>query len=183
MIYLLRHTRPKIEAGICYGVSDLELDPDSCSMEIAQTVEKLKELSFAKIYSSPLKRCRQLAEAICSAKDEIIFDSRLMEMNFGDWEMAEWNEIFEKEEGKRWFADYINYPTPNGESMNDLVERARSFLGELKGCQKQGDILIVTHAGFIRSAMVASGVATHSEIFDLSIEYGELKSLNISTRK
>ncbi|MFR9534088.1 MAG: alpha-ribazole phosphatase family protein [Rikenellaceae bacterium] len=176
MIYFLRHTRPNIKAGICYGITDLDLDPKSYVADIAQIKEGISEVKFDAIYSSPLKRCRQAAEAIAS-ESEIILDARLKEMDFGEWEMMRWSEIFEAQSGKEWFANYINCPTPRGESFSNLVHKAKSFIEEVK--DKKGDILVVTHAGFIRAAMVASLVAPAAEIFDRTIEYGEIIKLDI----
>ncbi len=176
MIYLLRHTRPNIKTGICYGITDLELDPTSYIADITQIKESLSRVHFDAIYSSPLKRCRQAAEAFCT-EGEIILDARLKEMNFGEWEMMQWSDIFETQSGKEWFADYINCPTPRGESFSDMVRKARSFIEEIK--DNNGTVLVVTHAGFIRAAMVASCVTSVSEVFDRAIEYGEIIKLDI----
>ncbi len=176
MIYMLRHTQPAIEAGVCYGVSDIELDPASCEDQIARCVDRLSEVEFSKIYSSPLRRTLQLAEAIAAGK-EITLDPRLKEMDFGDWEMTSWQEIFESQEGKAWFADYINCNTPKGESFKEMIQRASCVIEDIT--HERGDILVVTHAGFIRAAMVAAKLVECDNAFETTIEYGEIVKFDI----
>ena len=61
-IYLIRHTTPKIDKGVCYGQSDIEL-ADSFSMEFKEISKSIPK-TFEKVYSSPLKRCTRLASLI-----------------------------------------------------------------------------------------------------------------------
>ncbi len=181
MIYLLRHTKPDVESGICYGVTDLELDPKGYKLDIEKAIGSVEDICFKAIYSSPLKRCRELAEAVAKPRqqqEQLVFDSRLKELNFGDWEMMLWDDIFLNAQSRDWFDNYIETATPNGESFRDMICRANSFLSDLEG-ENEGDILVVTHSGFIRAALVATNRATPSEAFEKRIEYGELVKLEI----
>ncbi|MFR9648952.1 MAG: alpha-ribazole phosphatase family protein [Rikenellaceae bacterium] len=171
MIYLLRHTTPDIEPGICYGFSDIGLLESSCEAELTAAVERVKELSFSEIYSSPLKRCRLLAHRVAQG-GEITFDDRAKEMNFGEWEGVTWDDIFLTPQGKAWFDNFTSTPTPSGESFEDLMVRVRSLFTDIESIE--GDVLVVTHSGVIRAAMVVLGRATSGEVFDMQIEYGEL---------
>ena len=42
-----------------------------------------------------------------------------MEMNFGDWEMKNWDDI-PLEELNPWMQDFVNVRVSNGESFTDL---------------------------------------------------------------
>src|SRR4028118_1276170 len=81
-IYLIRHTTPLIEKGICYGQSDIPL-ADSFESEWEIIRQQLpKEMDC--IYTSPLKRCWQLARKLEQHYQVPLFtDKRLMEMHFG----------------------------------------------------------------------------------------------------
>lgn len=82
-IYLIRHTTPKIAKEICYGQSDIALA--STFREEAKGVLQELPKSVHKVYSSPLKRCLQLAALIPhQSLDQV---PQLQEMNFGDWEL------------------------------------------------------------------------------------------------
>ncbi|MFR9503070.1 MAG: histidine phosphatase family protein [Rikenellaceae bacterium] len=176
-IYLQRHTRPDIDPKICYGVSDIDLDPEFEEKHLPQVVERLRGVEADKIYSSPLQRCRRLALKIWEmqqdpCKEDLIIDQRLLELNFGEWELTPWDDIFETEEGKAWFEDYLNATPPRGGSFKELVAAAKEFLTEV-GSSDQ-DVIAVTHSGFIRAAMVAAGRISLEEAFSIKIEYGDL---------
>lgn len=179
-IYLQRHTQPDVAVKICYGRSDLALRAEFESEDMPRVVEQwatvdTKEIKH--IYSSPLQRCHRLAERLYKevGVDRVVVDERLMELNFGDWEMVSWDEIFERAEGKAWFDDYINCKTPNGESFAQMVVRAESFLNEME--EIEGDVVVVTHSGFMRAAMVVAGMLSLNEAFGVDIKYGELVEL------
>lgn len=178
-IYLQRHTQPKIEPQICYGVSDIPLHEDYTEIHLPIVLNRVKELEIKRLYSSPLKRCFRLACDIKVHKEltNIVIDNRLLELNFGDWEMTTWNDIYQTNEGKAWFDDFLHTPTLNGESFENLVQRANDFLESIKD-QGEGT-MVVTHSGFIRAAMVTTGMISIEEAFGVEINYGDLIEINL----
>lgn len=165
-LILIRHTAPDINKEICYGQSDLDL---ASSFE-SELMPILKELGTqAKVYSSPLKRCRLLADRIGT---EVLLDDRLMEMDFGDWELKPWNDI-PMDEIQPWYDDYVNIRTNNGESLQLLDARLRSFFDEIKALDD--DVVVcVTHAGVIRVMNGIINELTLDQIFSLKVKYGEV---------
>ncbi len=83
-ITLIRHTSVNVEPGICYGQSDVPLD-ESFSHTAEFIKHKLQVEKYDAIYCSPLSRCVKLAK-YCGYETPIL-DKRLLEINFGDWEM------------------------------------------------------------------------------------------------
>jgi alpha-ribazole phosphatase len=142
-IHLVRHIAPAVEKGICYGQTDVPLPPEYPVLH--QTVLTKLEGPYQKIYSSPLQRCRLLAEATGLPTT---YDPRLREVNFGQWENRAWNDL-DQEELNRWMYNYIGQAPPGGESLTQVVARFQEFLNELPVLNK---VLIITHAGIIRSA-------------------------------
>ena len=125
-VYLVRHTETVCEKGICYGQSDVGIrEPYDVIFE--SILNQLPQ--DAVLYSSPLQRCAILAKHIQENTqiDSIIEDSRLMEMNFGDWELKKWDAI-PQEVLNPWMTDFVNVRVPNGESFVDLDDRVRDFL-------------------------------------------------------
>lgn len=146
-IYAIRHTKPDIESGICYGQSDLQV-ANSFTLEQKVVSEKLEGIWFDWVYCSPLQRCRILAESMF--EDEVIvFDDRLKELNFGDWELKSWEDIYSGKYGKVWFDNYQEMKTPNGESYPEMRKRIESFLSKIKENDYK-NIAIFTHVGVIR---------------------------------
>ncbi len=172
-IYLLRHTRVDVPSGICYGQTDVSL-ADTFENELSIIKNTLSDVTFKKVYSSPLTRCMRLAKKFT---DYIISDARLMELNFGDWENKSWDEIFDCEKGKKWFSNYLEEVCPNGESSQMLQQRIQNFIDELP--KINDNILIVTHSGVIRMfRMILEGWST-KKAFDTPIAYGQVTVINV----
>src|SRR5919112_6388007 len=114
-LYLIRHTTPDITKGLCYGQSDLDVT-DSFEPE-AQCIRPHVPPHISHVFSSPLQRCRKLAEYLFPAQP-IVFDDRLKEINCGFWEMKLWDEI-DKEHLRSWMDDFVHTSMPGGESYVD----------------------------------------------------------------
>ena len=92
-LILVRHGQTEMNAeGLYFG----KLNPPLNDLGINQAYEaknKLLNIDYDKIYSSPLERAKQTAE-ICNYLDkDIIFDSNLEEINFGIFEGLTFKEI------------------------------------------------------------------------------------------
>lgn len=165
-IYLIRHTAVDVPAGICYGQTDVPL---KATFEEEGTVvkQKLDEIRPAIVYSSPLSRCTRLATH-CGFEQPVL-DKRLMELHFGDWEGLEWRNA----DMSVWESDWVNPPTPNGESFMDLYARVASFLDELKN-SAHDPVFIFTHGGVVACAYVYFKQAEIKDAFSLMPRYGEI---------
>ena len=141
ILHLIRHPKPRITTGICYCQLDLATENS------ADVTKKLRlELpSDLPVWSSPLLRCRELAKHLHS---QPLFDERLAEMNFGEWEGQPWNDI-PRTQLDAWAADVAGYAPPGGESPLSLQRRALAFVADLK----VPEAVIVTHAGIIRTLL------------------------------
>jgi alpha-ribazole phosphatase len=195
-IYLIRHTTPKIEKGICYGFSDLEL-ADSYKEEVSILSEKmiqytkkqyLKNKEESKkteilIYTSPLQRCSILAKDLkFNFQNNFNFKVKeyenLKEMNFGDWELQKWNDINEQEL-KTWTDNFVTEFVPNGESFEVLNKRVIEFWQENIQPQKGKIAFIVSHAGVIRSILCHALQIPLQKAFSVSIDYGSISKLKV----
>lgn len=173
-VILVRHTTPKIKKGICYGQSDIEVS-NTFNKEALVIKENLPVNSNEFIiYSSPLQRCKKLATTLFST--EIKFDNRLKELNFGDWELKKWNEI-NTTELNFWMENFVSVKTKNGESYQDLHKRTINFINEKK--QQHQSIILVTHAGVIRSIWAYANNIPLNKSFDLKLNYGAVLKLSI----
>lgn len=173
-IYLVRHTNVDIAAGTCYGMSDIPL-ASTFSEEASLILQKLQGITFDKIYTSPLKRCTQLAQILSPSKYEM--DQRLTEMNFGNWEGSSWDEIYKTPYGKKWMNNYLTLPCPGGEAYSDLYDRVNTFINELG---KNQNILIITHAGVIRAFLSVFKIIEEKSIFDRKIDFGEIIRIHLT---
>jgi len=165
---MVRHTSVDVKAGVCYGFSDVPLNP-SFEGEAAIIKQELQKESYDKIYSSPLSRCVLLAD-YCGFPDAEL-DTRIKEFNFGDWEMKSLSEI-DFLEAQAWMNDWLNYPSKNGESYKMMQERVNNFVDEVKS--KNQNICIFTHSGVIRLIHVYLGLCSIEESFEFPVEYGQI---------
>jgi len=171
-IYLIRHTTPKIEKGICYGQSDLELNPSFDEEEklIHQNLDK----PFDYIFTSPLNRCVQLAETFEVAMQK---EPRLKELSFGNWEMKKWKDL-PQPALKEWMENYVSQAPPGGESYNQLKIRVvEIFKGIIS--QNRASTGIITHAGPIRAILSNVLNLSLKDTFKLKIDYGSITKISL----
>ncbi len=164
-LWLVRHARPLVEPGICYGALDVPADAAATRMAAEQLAAALPR--GAQLLHSPLKRCEQLAVDLLALRPDLASkpDSRLREMDFGHWEGQSWDAIG-KARVDTWTADFCRHAPGGGESLAQMLERVQSALascgavpGVITDAGKQmentavgaaSDIVWITHAGVAR---------------------------------
>ena len=134
-IYVLRHGQTKFNVeGKFQGRIDTKLSKKG--LEQANYIkEKLKDIKFDTVISSPLSRARQTANIV--ANMNILVDDRIIERSFGNLE------------GKYVVKDFESKPKIyNIETYEDLCKRTYNFLDDIINKYKgMENILVVTHEG------------------------------------
>lgn len=143
-LFLIRHPRPQVSADVCYGQSDVGLAEDAAT--VAARIAPL--LPDAPVFSSPLSRCRLLAECLHPAP---VCDERLRELHFGTWEMRTWDDIG-RPAVDAWVADPLHYAGHGGESVATLRQRAAACAGEIAA--RHDTAILVVHAGVMKALAV-----------------------------
>ena len=166
-LHIIRHTRLDIDSGRCYGQSEIPLAA-SFHSELEQLHRRLSP-PYGAVYSSPLQRCRQLAQNFTQSVET---DERLLEYDFGDWEMQRWDDI-DRAALDAWMQDFVNQRPPNGETLVDMAARVSAWVEELRTCDYES-CLLVTHAGTIRCIWAHLLLIPLDQIFKLDIGYGEV---------
>lgn len=147
---LLRHPRPDVAEGVCYGATDLECADDVAAIEAC--VAGLPPVD--RVVSSPLRRCLALGSIVAGRfRLPLTVDERLREMDFGCWEGRPWADIA-RAEVDAWAADFHDARPHGGESVAMLAARVGGALAALRAMP--GTTLAVTHLGVIRAALAAS---------------------------
>jgi alpha-ribazole phosphatase len=176
-IYLVRHTETVCEKGVCYGQSNVGILAPYQAVFDAVLSQLPQE---AVLYSSPLQRCFVLAKYIQENTkiNAVIEDVRLMEMNFGDWELQKWDAI-PPETLDPWMEDFVNIRVPNGESFVDLNERVLDFLDNEVIKKNEKPVIMVTHAGVIRSVLCKINGLPLQNAFENEVNYGAVIKIEI----
>ncbi|EHI79198.1 phosphoglycerate mutase family protein [Fusobacterium sp. oral taxon 370 str. F0437] len=147
-LILIRHGQTEMNAqNLYFG----KLNPllNDLGIEQAYMVkEKLSNIVYDCIYSSPLERARETAEICNYLNKEIIYDNRLEEINFGAFEGLTFKEISKKfpNEVKEMERNWKTFNYITGESPKEMFERAVSFLETLDYTK---DNLVISHWGII----------------------------------
>ena len=172
-VFLIRHPRPLIEAGVCYGRLDVDCeDPQPVAA-------RLRLPPNTPIFSSPLRRARRLAEALAvPTRVDVRLDARLAEIDFGDWEGRRWDDI-DRQSIDAWAADVLNFTPPRGESVADLQRRVIDFSAELSAIFAGASVALITHAGVIRALLGHWRGLPVAEWTQLKCDFGSLTEVNL----
>lgn len=171
---LIRHTSVAVAKGVCYGQSDVPL-ADSFESEAEAVGMKLRGRRFDAVYSSPLSRCVRLAQR-CGFRNPRL-DPRLMEMDFGEWEMRRYDEIADPRI-QLWYADYLNVRATGGESSMEQRARFLDFIRELRGsgCET---VAVFTHGGIMIHALASLCGLSYDEAFARQPGYGAVLEIEL----
>lgn len=148
-LYLVRHPKPEVAQGMCYGASDVLCCEDALQNAATQLLKELPKSLH--IISSPLSRCERLAQYLCRLEPVFTYktDEKIREMDFGAWEMRSWDVIGAKEL-QAWTDNFSHYRCGgSGESAAMFVQRVAQRLHA--SVQTAEDQIWITHAGVIRA--------------------------------
>ncbi len=177
-LYLVRHFAPTVAPGVCYGRTDLRVDPALQARALPALRARLPP--DAPVFSSPLQRCAMLAASL--AGEAVRYDARLMELDFGSWEMQPWDAIA-RSDIDAWAANVSHYRPGGGDSVADMALRVSAFYDELLGLSL-AHAIVVAHAGAMRLLAARSrGLAPEAMAHEAAqrphaIGYGEIMVLD-----
>jgi alpha-ribazole phosphatase len=152
-LVLIRHPAVAVEAGVCYGRSDVPLAGDAAreAEDLARRLAALRAPAPLRVESSPLTRCVPVANALALAHGLApCVDARLAEMDFGAWEMQRWDAI-ERAQIDAWAADFEHARAHGGESVAQFDARVGAWFDDARDSSAEEAAWVVTHAGVIRT--------------------------------
>ncbi len=143
VIYVARHGETAWSlTGQYTGLTDLPLT-ERGERNARQLGERLKELTFVKVLTSPLQRARRTCELSgFGAVAEV--DPDLVEWNYGQYEGRRTAEIQAERPGWLLFRDGC----PGGESPAQVAARADRVVERVRAVP--GDVLLFSSGHFIR---------------------------------
>lgn len=182
-LILVRHAEAAHADGRCIGHTDLLLS-DRGQQSLAALVAPNGSLADAlrradehvlgaTVFSSDLTRARDTAAAIVSAFAlPLVIDARLREMHFGAWDGRNWHEL-EMTEGaalREWMAQWTLHAPPGGETVAALAGRVDAVLDAI-GAMHHETAVIVSHAGWIRTALCRLRDIPFTKMFDIPVDH------------
>ncbi len=153
-VHLVRHgeTFASREHQLC-GQRDCDLTERGWLQTEAIVASCAARGDWRAVYSSPLSRCRAIAEAV-SERLHVPFsiEDGLREIDHGSWDGRLEAEIDRTE--PQAYADYVAHPgifaAPGGENGYQVAARALPVIERIRRAHPSGDVLVVSHKATIR---------------------------------
>lgn len=132
--------------------------------EARQTKEKLKDVNFDLVFSSPLIRAKDTAKEITD--NDIIIDQRLIERDYGLNEEM----LIENTNPKELWDYNLNYNDHQGETVQEILNRVNLLILDLKNKYPDKTILLVTHSGIARAIYYSiNGISKDGNLMTIDI--------------
>jgi alpha-ribazole phosphatase len=152
-LYMVRHGQTAASRENRFsGTSDLPLTAVGEAMAEA-FARAYASLTWDAIYTSPMLRTRQTADALCRlAGIQATVEDGLKEVGYGEWEglkqdevKARWPEAFDY-----WADDVASRGTPGGETAFQVAARAMRVVEGIRTRHEHGNVLLVSHKATLR---------------------------------
>jgi probable phosphomutase (TIGR03848 family) len=165
LLLLIRHGLTDATGNRLYGTSPGIHLSGQGREQAERLAERLSPVRLAAIYSSPLERCRETADAIAKGRRlgvEILPD--LGEVEYGEWtgrsfkavrRTALWRRVHELPSSVRF---------PGGQSLGEVLERGVRALEMIASRHPRGLVAVVSHGDVIR-LVLAHHAGIHIDLF------------------
>ena len=142
-IYFEGHaTTTDNEASVASGHNDVALSERGRHQAAGEKRRRYENIKLDTVFTSDLSRAFDTAKLMFEGSDiPIIQDARLRECDYGDLTQRPRAEM----EAVR--AESISEPFPNGESLEQVMDRMKSFIDDLSPTYLDQQLMIIGHAG------------------------------------
>lgn len=173
-ITFIRHGMTEAnEDGRYIGTTDLPLSSLGAK-ELYEKIEQFDYPSVQKVYTSPLKRCKQTV-AILQPNRLTVEMEQLTEMNFGDFENKKAEDLMERDDYKEFIKGGLDNPAPHGESIRDVVNRCFEAIQIIiSDMMYEGltNVAVFTHGGIIMNMLSCFGMPKRKAM-EYACDFGE----------
>ena len=174
-VTLIRHAESEYNLlGLFAGQRDIPFSENG----IIQAKNLSKNISqiFEIYYCSPLIRARQTAVALFG-KQKYIFDERIKERNFGEWQGKKKEDFSSELIAKMRLGEY---DPPDAETYSEFKTRIKEFVEDLRvKHNKDSNIAVISHNGVIRLLSKEFGKIENYTKIPMPIENLDLIRLSI----
>ena len=166
---LVRHSEVIEEYQHCYnGHIDIPLSEKGFE-DAKELGKKLKKIHFDAIYCSDLLRVKQTLQAFNLAEQNIIYTKELREKSWGKHEGMSFNEIIATGLEYQNFEQWLE--ALDGEDVDIYVKRIKNYLYNVIAKTQKENILIVCHAGVIKTMLHITQKIPLQEAFSTKLPY------------
>ena len=149
--------------------------------QVELLAKKLESDNVSSIYSSPLRRARETAEAIARFHGlKVMDDDAFKEIDAGEMEGLTFDEVMERYGGffKEWMKGNPSLRMPGGESMTELQQRTWPAVERIVGENNDRDVILVSHSLAILSIIAKALGMAPSNFRRLRLSVASISILN-----
>src|ERR1044072_4658295 len=149
-------------------------------LQARQLAERFEGMKFDAIYSSPLERALETAEAIARGmKLEVRKSEALNEIDFGEWSGKTFEELHYDERWRQFNSRRSTASVPGGESFLEVQNRVVKEIDRLAPEHTYCNVAIIPHADPIK-ALVGYFAATPIDLIQrIEISPGSVSVISI----
>ena len=174
-IILVRHGETEWNvAEIFRGRIDIELNGTGIK-QAELLAEYLTNLKIDAIYSSPLKRALRTAELIAGYQALKVNIARgLIDFDFGEWQGLSHQEVKDRyaELYKEWLSRPDQVRIPDGETLEDVRQRAMAVVDDAVGRYGSGRVVLVSHRVVSKVLVCALLGLDNSRFWNVKLDTG-----------
>lgn len=158
-IYLIRHAHTTLNGKMLFQGGQTNSELDSIGLDqiknSSESINKLLPDNYL-LVCSPLIRTKQTAMDLNLHTDNIIYDDRIREIDFGKWEGKSLDSVRKEYpiEVKKYYEDDPNIKMPNGESIGILADRMIEAIMDYSD-RNYDNVVFVTHGNAISIGLSA----------------------------
>lgn len=154
-VYIVRHGQTDTNKSLAINGSGTNLPLNETGIKQVESLRDSFDIDkIDYVYASPLARAKQTAEILDQEKHNIIYDDRLKEMDYGNWDGKIASEVHKEypqvfDELGYFNEKYSDYCT--GESYDHLSKRLMNLWNEIVEKHSDESIMLVFHGTAARS--------------------------------
>ena len=181
ILFLVRHALTPITGTKLTGRLPGFSLSDKGREQAESTGSRLAGAPLKAIYSSPLERCLETAEAIAQHhKVKIQTDDELSEVDYGDWQGRTMKSLYGSKGWQKLKARPADFRFPNGETIREAQTRGIGAIERIRSRHKDGAVVVCSHADMIRLA-VAGYLGLGIDLYDrITVAPASITTLNLS---
>ncbi len=154
-VLLIRHGENEYVAqGKLAGRTPGVLLNERGRQQAAALAYRLADVKLDAVYSSPLERCMETAQAVADAKHlPVCSDAGLLEVDYGEWQGGILKELGASPIWKRMQANPSRFCFPQGETLRTMQNRLVDAIEEIRARNPNQTVAVFCHADPIKSVL------------------------------
>jgi probable phosphoglycerate mutase len=180
LVLLIRHGTAEYKPGRLYGwTPGVHLSAHGRD-EAKRLAERLEPVRLKALYSSPLERCVETAEAIAEGRRlDIRVEERLGEVRYGSWQGRTFRSLVKTPLWRtvQMVPSQARFPGPGGESLLELQRRGVEGIEDIRRKHRRAVVGVVSHADMIK-AVLAHYLGLHLDLFQrISVDTASVSAI------